>query len=203
MSDFLQSHGLQDSRLPCPSLCSKVCSNSCLLSRWCHPTIWFSVSPFSSCPQSFPMSRLFTSGGHSIGASASASVLPMNIQCWFPLELTGFISLLSKGLSSLVQHHNSKTSLLGRTRLLEKPELWLYGLLSAKWYLCFLIHCLALSQLFFKGASIFNFMAAVTVHSDFGVQENKICHCFHFFPIYLPWSDGNGCHDLSFLNLEF
>ena len=82
-------HGLQQARLSCPPLSPGVCSNSCPLSQWCHPTISFSVAPFSSCPQSFsasgsfPMSQLFASGGQSIGASASASVLPMNIQGWF------------------------------------------------------------------------------------------------------------------------
>ena len=87
--------------LPCPSS-SGACSNSCPLSRWCHPTISPSVIPFSSCPQSFPalgsflMSQLLASGGQSTGASASASVLPMNIQGWFPLGLTGLISFLSK-----------------------------------------------------------------------------------------------------------
>ena len=80
----------QHTRLPCPSPSPRVCSNSRPLSRWCHPTISFSVVPFSSClqsfpaPGSFPTSQLFTSGGQSIGASASASVLPVNIQCWFP-----------------------------------------------------------------------------------------------------------------------
>ena len=104
MSNSLQPHGLQHASLPCPSLSPGVCSNSCPLSRWCHPTISSSVTPFSSCPQcfpasgSFPMSQLFAWGGHSIGASASASVLPMNIQGWFPLGFTGLI-LLSKGLS--------------------------------------------------------------------------------------------------------
>ena len=96
-------HGLQHTRLACPSLSPRVCSNSCPLSLWCHPTISSSVIPFSSCLQSFrasgsfPMSQLFTSGGQSIGASAS--ILPMNIQEWFPLRLTGLISLLSKELS--------------------------------------------------------------------------------------------------------
>ena len=84
---------------------STACSNSCPLSQWCHPTISSSVIPFSSCPQSlpesFPMSQLFAWGGQSIGVSASASVLPMNIQDWFPLGLTGLISLLSKGLSRM------------------------------------------------------------------------------------------------------
>ena len=106
MSDSLGPRGLQLARLLCPSLSPWFCSNSCSLSRWCHPTISFSVAPFSSYPQSFlvsgsfPMSQLFASGGQSIGASASASVFPMNIQDWFTLGLTGLISLLSKGLLS-------------------------------------------------------------------------------------------------------
>ena len=105
MSDSLQPRGLQHTRLPCPSLFPGACSNSCPSSQWCHPTISSSIIPFSSCLQSFPasgsfqMSQLFTSGGQSIGTSASASVLPMNIQDWFPLGLTGLISLLSKRLS--------------------------------------------------------------------------------------------------------
>ena len=94
MSDSLQPHGLQHTRLPCPSPTPETCPNSCPSSRWCHPTIYSSVVPFSSCLQSFlasgsfPMSQLSTSGGQSIGASASASVLPVNIQDWFPLGLT-------------------------------------------------------------------------------------------------------------------
>ena len=90
-------------RLPCPSPTLRACSNSCALSRWCHPTTSSSVAPFSYCPQSFPASgsfpeiRLSSSGGQSIGASAS--VLPMNIQDWFPLGWTGWISLLSRGVS--------------------------------------------------------------------------------------------------------
>ena len=105
MSDSLWSHGLQHAGPPCPSPTSGVCSNSCPLSQWCHPTISSSVDPFSSCLQSFPasgsfqMSQFFTSGGQKTGVSASSSVLPMNIQEWFPLGWTGWISLLSKGLS--------------------------------------------------------------------------------------------------------
>ena len=91
--------------LPCPSPTPGVYSNTCPLSRWCHPTISSSVIPFSSCLQSFqtsgsfPISQFFTWGGQSIGVSASASVLPMNIQDWFPLGWTGWISLQTKGLS--------------------------------------------------------------------------------------------------------
>ena len=100
--DFLWPHGLQHARLPCPSPSPGVWSNSCTLSRWCHPTISSFVSPFSSClqsfpaPGSFPVSRLFASGGQSIVASASAIVLPISIQGWFPWGWTGLISLLSK-----------------------------------------------------------------------------------------------------------
>ena len=105
VSDSLQPHGLQHIRLPCPSPTPGACSNSCPSSWWCHPTISSSVIPFSSCLQSFPasgsfpMSQLLTSGGQSIGVSASTSVLPMNIQHWFPLGWTGWISLQFKGLS--------------------------------------------------------------------------------------------------------
>ena len=105
MSTSLQPHGLQHPRLPYPSPTPWACSNSCPLSRWCHPTTSSSVVPFSPCLQfppasgSFPRSQFFTSGGQSIGVSASASVPPMNIQDWSPLGLTGLTSLQSKGLS--------------------------------------------------------------------------------------------------------
>ena len=103
MSDYVHSYGLQHARLPCPSPTPGAYSNSCPSSWWCHPTISSSVIPFSYCPQSlpasgsFPMSQFFASGGQRIGASAA--VLPMNIQDWFPLGLTGLVSLQSKGLS--------------------------------------------------------------------------------------------------------
>ena len=105
MSDSLRSHGLQHVRLPCPSPTPRTCSNSCLLSRWCHPTTSSLSSPsppafnLSQHQGLFPISQFFASGGQSIGVSALAQVLPMNIQHWFPLGLTGMISLQSKGLS--------------------------------------------------------------------------------------------------------
>ena len=156
------SHGLQHTRLPCPSLSPGVSSNSCPLSLQCHPFTSSSVTRFSSCPQSFPasgsspVSPLFASGGQRTATSASASVLPMNIQDWFPLGLTGWISLLSKELSGVfsnttVQSINSSalSLLYGPTLtsiwLLEKPQLWLYRPLSVKWYLCSLIYCLGVS----------------------------------------------------------
>ena len=101
--DYFRPHGLQHARLPCPSPAPGGCLNSCPSSKWYHPTISSSVTPFSSCLQSFPvpgsflMSQLFASGGQRIGASASGSVLPMNIQSWFPLGLTGLISWCPRG----------------------------------------------------------------------------------------------------------
>ena len=113
-------HGLQHARPPCPSPTPWVYSNSCPLSRWSHLTISSSVNPFSSHLQSFlplgssQMSQFFASGGQSIGVSASASVLPMNVQDWFPLGWTGWISLQSKGLSRVFSnwYHRSKASIL-------------------------------------------------------------------------------------------
>ena len=105
VTDSLRPHGLQHSRPPCQSPTPRVYSNSCPLSPWCHPAISSSVVPFSSCLQSFlssgsfHMTQFFASGGQMIGVSASASVLPMNIQDWFPLGWTGWISVQSKGLS--------------------------------------------------------------------------------------------------------
>ena len=149
---FFVTHGLQHTRPPCPSPTLGVHPNSRPLSRWCHPTISSSVVPFSSRLQSFPtsgsfpMSRLFATGGQSFGVSASASVLPMNIQDWFPLGWTGWISLQAKGLSRVfsntkVQKHQFFSGQLSlysnshiHTWLLEKPLLWLYGPLST--YIC-------------------------------------------------------------------
>ena len=138
VSDSSQPHGLQHTRPPCPSLSPWVCSNSCPLSWWGHPTSSSSVVPFSSCPQSspasesFPMSPLSTSGGQSIGAAALASVPPMNIQGWFLLGWTGWASLLSKGLSRVFPSTTIWNQFFGaqlflwsnshiHTGLLEKP----------------------------------------------------------------------------------
>ena len=132
-------HGLKHARFPCPSPTPGSCSNSCPSSQWCHPTISSSVIPFSSCLQSFPASgsfqigQFFASGGQSIGVSASASFLPMNIQDWFPLGWTSWISLQARRLSRVfsntpVQNHQffgAQLSLHSNshipTWLLEKP----------------------------------------------------------------------------------
>ena len=172
VSDSLWPYGLQHARLPCPSPSPGACSNSCPLSQWCYPTISSSVIPFSSCSQSFPasgsflMSQLFASGDQSIGASASALVLLMNIQGWFPLGLTGLISLQSKGLSRVFS--SSKASILWHSAFLiiqvshpymtpGKTIVLIIWTFVGKVMLYFLICSLGWSLLFFQGASIFSF----------------------------------------------
>ena len=150
VSDSLQPHESQHARPPCPSPTPRVHSNSCPSSQWCCPAISSSVVPFSSCPQSvpasesFPMSQLFAWGGQSIGISALASVLSKNTQDWSPLGWTTWISLQSMGLSRVFsnttaqkrQFFSTQLSLYSNyhihTWLLEKPKLWLDGLLLAK-----------------------------------------------------------------------
>ena len=161
------------------------------------------------------MSQLFASGGQSIGSSASASVLPMNIQGWFPLGLTSlspccprdsqdssptpqFESISSSVLSFLYGptltsiHDHWKTIALTIQTFVGKVMSLLFNMLSRS--------AMGFSS---KEQASFNFMTAVTIHNDFGAQENKICRCFDCFPIYLPWSDGIKCRDLSFSNIEF
>ena len=179
------------------------------------------VIPFSSCSQSWPalrscpMSQIFILGDQNVGASGSASVLPMNIQGWFPLGLTDLISLLSKGLSRVF----SKTTIQKHQFFSTQPSLWsnshpymTTGQIIALTIQTFVGKVVSLLfnmlsrfviAFFSKEQESFNFLVVVTVHSDFGAQERKICHCFYFSPIYLPWSDGNGCYDLSVLNVEF
>ena len=136
VSDSLRPYGLQHTRLSCPSPTPRVYSNSCPLNQWCHPTISSSVIPFSSCLQSFPasgsfpMSQFFISGVQSIGVSASASVLQMNIQDWFPLGWTGWISLQSKGFSrvfsntTVQKHQFFGTQLSSQSNSHNHASLW-------------------------------------------------------------------------------
>ena len=210
---------MQYAKLPCPSLTPGVCPNSCPLSGWCCcPTFSFSITPFC-CPQSFPasgsfpMSQLYTSVGQSIGALAS--VLPMNIQGWFPLGLTGLIFLQFKGLwrvfsSTTIQKHQffgpgPQPSLWSNshihTRLLEKP--WLLTIHTfvskvmsllynkpSRFVIAFLIRSKHLK-----------FMAAVTIHSDFGAQEKKSVTVSCFLVLFaMKWWDQMPY--LSFLNVE-
>ena len=165
MSNSFQSYELQHTRLPCSSLSPGVWLNSCPLSQWCHLIISSSLTPFSSCSQSFPasgslpVSWLFPPGGQRIEDSALASILPMNVQAFLPLGLTSWISLLSKGLFSSTavwkhQFFSTQSSLWSNshihTWILEKSYLWLYRPLLAKWCLCFLICCLGMG---FPGSS--------------------------------------------------
>ena len=170
-------------------------------------------------PSIFPSIRVFSNESvlcikwPSIGISASASVLPMNIQDWSPLGLTGLISLQSKGLSRVF----SNTTVQTHQFFGAQPSLWsnshihtwlLEIALTIRTFVGKVMSLLfnTLSRFviaFLPRSKCFNFVIAVTICSDFGAQENKVCHYFHFFPIYLQWSDGAGCHDLSFLNVEF
>ena len=224
MSNSLEPHGLQHARPPCPSATPGVYSNSCPLSRWWHPTISSSVVPFSCLPSfpasgSFQMNQLFASGGQSIGVSASSSVLPMNIQHWFPLGWTGWISLMSKGLlfavKSLLQHHSSKASILWLLAFfivqLSHPYMTTGKTIAfttktfADKVMSLLVNMLSRLVITFlpRSKRFFNFMAAVTICSDFGAQKNKLCHCFHCFPIYLPWSDETRCNIFVLEMLRF
>ena len=212
MSSSLWSHGLQHAELPYPSVYPTVCSNSCPLNHWCHPNILSSVTLFSTWPQSFPgsfpINQLFASVGQSTGASASASVLPMNFQGWFPSGLTGFIFYClrdSQESSRASQFESTNSSVLSlpydptltsvlntgkNNHSLDYTEpLLASGILNV--LSGFLIA-------FPPRSKCLNFMAVVTVHSDFGAQENQNCLCFHFSPIYSSWSDETRCHDLHF-----
>ena len=210
VSGSLWPHRLQQARLSCPSLSPGVCSNSCLLSWWWYLTVLSSASPFSFCLQSFPasgsfpMSWFFASSGQCIGASALASVLPMNIQSWFSLELTEsprdfqesspapqFKSIFSSVLSLL--YGPALTSFYGYWKshsfdymeLCQKSDVFAFNMLPM-FVIVFLprSRCFCLFVCLF--VCLFNFMASATISSGFVSQENKIWYCFHF----LSWSLG-------------
>ena len=211
-----QPHGLQHARLPSPSPSPGVCSYSCPLSWWCHPTISISITTFSSCSQScpasesFPMSQLFTSSGQSIGASASGSVLAMNIQDWFskenPKGMTGLISLQFKGLSTVF----SSTTV---QKISSSVLSLLYGPPLISWLLEKII---ALTRCTFVGkvmSLLFNTLSRLV--TAFLPRRSVVISWLQspsavilepllpYSPIYLPWSDGTRCHGLHFLNVEF
>ena len=195
MSNSLQPHGLQHARLPCPSLSPGARSNSCPLSRWCHPTLSSSVVPFSSCLQSFPasgsfpMSWLFASGGRSTETSASTSILIMNIQDLFPLGLTVDLSVQGS-LKSLLQHHSSKALILQCSVFFMVQLSYAYMTIGktialTRWTFVDKVMSLLFNTqsrfiiAFLPRSKCLNFMAVVTICSDFGAQENKVSHCFH------------------------
>ena len=208
MSDSLWPNRVQCVRLPCPSLSPRVCSNACPLSRWCHPIISSSVVPSSFCLQSFPasgsfpVSQFFASGGQIIGVSAPASVLPVNIQDWFSLGLTGLVSLLSKGVksSAALQFESitsSMLSLLCGPTLTSLCDYWenhsfdyMDLLQQYRPDVCFLICCLGLYNFSHKKQLSFNLMAAVIKSSGFQAPPQMKSVIFHFFPISLPWNNG-------------
>ena len=216
MFDSLRPHVLQNTMLPCPSPTPRANSNSCALSWWCHPTISSFIIPFSSCLQSllasgsFLKSQFLTSSGQSIGASASA-ISPSSEYSGLISFRMDWLDLLSvQGtLKSLLQH-SSKASLFqcsvffmvqlshpyvttGKTIALTR-QIFVSKVMSLLFN--------TLSSFSSKEQTSFNFVAAVIIWSSVGAQENRFCHCFHCFPIYLPSSDGTRCHDLSFLNVE-
>ena len=203
MSNSQHPHDLYPARLPCPSLSPGVCSNSCPLSWWCYPTDSSSVTPFPclqsfSASGSFQMIQLFASGDQSIGVSASTSVLPKNIQDWFPLGWTGWISLLSKGLSRVF----SNTTVGKRQFFSAQPSLWANSHINT-WLLK---KTIALTIWVFVGkvmSLIFNTLSKFVIgflprskclliswlQSSSAVilrPKKSKCHCFQFFPFYLP-----------------
>ena len=217
MSDSLWPHGLLHTRLICPLVISwsllKFMSNESVMLLISHHLIL--CCPLFLLPQSFPasesfsMNRLFESGGQSIGTSGTSSVLSMNIKNWFPLGLTGLISLLPKGLWRVFSSTTVWKHLLFGTQPSLMVQLsYLYmttGKIITLTIRTFVgkVMSLLFNMLprfviaFLPRSKCLNFMAAVTILSDFGA-----CF-FHCLPIYLPWSDGTWCHDLSFLNTEF
>ena len=218
VSDSLRPHELQHARPPCPPSTPGVHWNSCPLSWWCHPAISTSDIPFSSCPQSlpasdsFPMNKLFTWGGQSIGVWALASVLPMNTQDW-SLEWTGWISLQSKGLSRVfsnttIQKHQFFSAQLS-SQSNSHPHMTT-GKITAltRWtfvgkVMSLLLNMLSKLVITFIPRSKRLLISWLQSPSAVILEPKKIVwHCFHCFPIYFPWSDGTRCHNLCFLNVE-
>ena len=221
VSDSLLPCGLQHARPPCPSPTPGVYPNSRPSCRWCHPTISSSVVPFSSClqsfpaPGSFPTSQFFASGGQSSGVSAF-SISPSKEYLGLISIRMDWLDLLSVqgNLKSLLQHHSTNISILrysaffivwlsypymttGKTIALTRQTFvgkvisLLFNMLS-RLVIAFLPRSKHLSISWLQSPS-----AAILEHPKI------VCHCSHCFPIYLPWSDGTGCHDLSFLNVDF
>ena len=218
MSNSLQPRGLQQARFPCPSPTHRGCWNSCPWSRWCHSAILSSVIPFFSCPWSFPasgsfqMSQFFTSGGQSI---VCFSITPSN-------EYSGLISfridwldlLAVRGtLKSLSPHHSSKASILQCPAFfivqLSHPYMTTgKNIALTRWtfvgnVMSLLFNMLSRLVIVFLPRSKCLLISWLQSPSALILELKKIvCHCFHCFPIYLPWSDGTRCHDLCFLNVE-
>ena len=216
VSDSLRPHELQHTRPPCPSPTPRVHPNPCPLSQWCHPTVSSSVVPFSSCPHyfpawgSFPMSQLCMRWPKYW--SFSFNISPSNEHPGLISFRMDWLDLLAvQGtLRSLLQHHSSKVSIFQRSAFfivqLSHPYMTTGKTIAlTRWTFVDKVMSLLLNMLsrlvitFLSRSKHLNFMAAITICSDFGAQKNKVWHCF---PIYLPRSGGTGCLDLSFLNVE-
>ena len=190
--------------------------------QWCHPAISSSVVPFYSCPQSLPASGSFPMrwkwgawGGQSTGVSALASSPSKEHPGLISFRMD-WLDLLTvqRTLKRLLQHHSSKAPVLQRSAFftvqLSHPYMTTGKIIALTRrtfvgkVMSLLLNMLSRLVITFlpRSKCLFNFMATVTICSDFRAQKNKVWHCFHCFPIYLPWSDGTGCHDLSFLNVE-
>ena len=222
VSDFLWPHGLQHARLPCPSLSPGVCLSSCPLSQWCHPTSSSSSHPLLFLPSVFPSIRVFSN------ESALCIRWP---KCWsfsFNIsssnEYSGLISfridyldlLAVQGtLKSLLQRHSSKASILWLSAFFmvqfshSYVTTWKTIALTVWTFvgkvMSLLVNMLSRFVIAFLPRSkclLISWLQSLSV-VIFGAQENKVCYCFHFFPIYLPWNDGTRWHDLHFLHVEF
>ena len=209
VSDSLLSHELQYAQLSCPSLSPRVCSDSCPLSWWCHPTILSSVTLFSSWPQSFPvsgsflMSWLFASGGQSI--RASASVLPMNIRDWFPLELTSLISSQlrdSQEASPIPQFKSISIFFMVQLSHLYMTTGKTIALTIQTFFgkvISLIFNTLSKFVIAFLPRSKHLLISWLQSLSAVILEPNKVT----VSTFSSSWNDETGCHDLSFLNIEF
>ena len=214
MSDSLWPRGLQHARVPCPSLTPRACLNSCPSSRWCHPTISFSIIPSPPAFNLFHHHSLFWWVGSShqwpkywsLWFSISS---PKTIEDWLPLGWTGLISLQSKELSRVLSNITMKKHQFFRIQPSSRSNLHIHT-----WALTIRIFVGKITSLIFYTLSRFvidfvprsnclNFMTTVTIWSNFGAPKNEVCHCFHFSSICLQWSDGSGCLFLVFWMLSF
>ena len=206
----LQPHGLQHARIPYPSSSPAACSNSRPMSQWWYPTHLILWCPLLLLPSIFPSIRVFSneSALHirwpKYWSFRFSTVLPVDTPDWLPLGLTGLISLLSKGLSRVFPNCSSKASVLWWCSSFLMVELSHYmtpgkTIALTRWNFVSKVMSRLFNTLsrfvidFLPRNKCLNFTAAITICRDFRGQENKVCHCFHFLPIYLPWSDGTGC----------
>ena len=219
VSNSLQPHGLQHARFPCPSLSSWVCANSCPLSQWCHPTILSSVVPFSSSIQSFPASSFFqwVSSLHQVAKYYifSFRISPSNEHSGLISFRMDWLDLLAvQGiLKSLLQHHSSEASILwhsaffivqlSHSYMTAEKTLTLTRQAFAGKVMSLIFNMLSSLVITFLPKSKHLLISRLQSPSAVILEHKKVvCHCFHCFPIYLSWSNGIGCHDLTFLNVE-